>query len=362
MIIVLEGTDTFRSRERLRQLREAFVEKYDPSGMNVASLDGPSLKLDEFRAAVTSQGFLSSRRFVALERPFESAQKAQEGVAELIRGGVPESTILVVWTERLAAPKKGRRGSDPTPSVLASVLGRERQHESFEPLEPSAVERWITQRVKVLGGTIDRPAAALLASRTGSDLWLATNELGKLVHARPTGVITTDDVAASIAASTEANIFALTDALSLRDATRALALLEDQLASGVDLLYLLAMLARQIRILLAVSDVARHESNPATVARRLNLHPFVARKALDQVRAFTHRELLAAHASLVDLDLQLKQRSANADPRAHLEVFVLRLCQRGISRSSERPRSAATSAGRPRSVSRHPSGRRDRSS
>lgn len=322
MVIVLEGTDTFRSRERLHQLREAFRRKHDPGGFNVVTLDGQGLRFEEFREHVVSQGFLSPRRFVVIERPTEAEPKVQEAMAELIRSkGVPETTILVVRLED-GAPRK-RTASEPA-APWAVALAQAERRERFDPLEPTAVERWIVQRGRTLGATVERSAAALLASRVGNDLWRAANELEKLVHAHRGQPITAAAVTAAIAEQPEENIFALTDALGQRDLRQALTLLEQQLAEGAHPLYLLAMLARQVRILLGVAEVARSEPNPATVARRLQLHPFVARKALAQVRSFSQRELLDAHDALVAADQQLK--SAPVDPRVVLERFVVRLC------------------------------------
>lgn len=322
MVIVLTGPDTFRSRERLRQLREAFLKKYDPSGMNVTLLDGASLKFETFEQSVASQGFLSSRRFVVVEDPLASDAKTQEAVATYLENGqIPEETIVVFRLGGVPTPKRGKKSETGTLNrALTSV-----QHvERFDPLESSETERWIRNRAKELGGSIEPAAAVHLAAAAGSDLWLIENELTKLVYGNQ-GVITLKHATDSIAVTSEENIFAFTDALSRKDRRTALALLEQQLESGANELYLLTMLLRQFRILLTVADIASAEPNPATIASRLQLHPFVAKKALQQIRAFSQSELVELFDRLVVIEQKLK--STRENPRALLELFVIQACR-----------------------------------
>lgn len=330
MIIVLSGTDTYRSRERLKLLREAFVKKYDPSGMNVRHFEAGGLTFEDFDAAATSQGFLSSRRFIIVEDPLQLDLKIQKQIADAFTAQkVPAESIVVFWVgdEPAKKPRKNTK-TGKTESVsqpLAAILQAADTRETFNALAPTEVERWIDKFVQQHKGTIDRAAASHLAAAVGSDLWLASNELTKLLH-QQSGRIDLEAARASITVKEEENIFAFTDALSRKDGRQALQLLEQQLDAGANALYLVSMLMRQVRILLSVGDVMSSEPNPATIATRLKLHPFVVQKSLQQVRKFSQSELLVAHAALVEVDRKLK--STRENPRALLELFVLRTCRR----------------------------------
>ncbi|MFH0828707.1 MAG: DNA polymerase III subunit delta [Candidatus Kerfeldbacteria bacterium] len=323
MIIYLSGADTFRSRERLHQLRNAFIKKYDPSGMNVVSLEGASLKFEKFQQCVSSQGFLSSRRLVIIDRPFEADRKTQESIAEFITSkSVPDDTIVVFIGDDVIQKKRTKDAEGASP--LASVLQHSKNREMFDALGPADAERWIIKRVKERGGSIDQAAAERLASIISSDLWLATNEIDKLVNQKRSAPITVGNVENDISEKIEANIFEFTDALSKKNARAALASLERHFASGANELYLLTMIARQIRILLSIADIAKSEPNPSTIAARLSLHPYVVKKSLEQIRTFSRSELLRAHDEIVEIDHRLKNSRDN--PRALLELFVLRMC------------------------------------
>ncbi len=326
MIIYLTGDDTFRSRERLKQLRDAFVKKYDPSGMNVVALEGLGLKFEQFQQSVVSQGFLSSRRFVVIDRPFEADHKSQQAIEDFIKAkSVPEETIVVFWSGGSVGEvkKKKSKVAAEAPPLLAT-LEHVKNKESFDALEPLEVEQWIAKRAKECGGSIERSAAERLAANVGTDLWLAANEVEKLVHQKRGNSITAADIDADVQGKLEANIFEFTDALSRKDRTSALMSLERHFATGANELYLLTMIARQLRILIGISDVAKTEPNPATIASRLSLHPFVVKKGLAQIRTFSQTELIRAHDEIVFIDHRLKNTRDN--PRALLEMFVIRMC------------------------------------
>lgn len=329
MIIVLSGADSYRSRERLKQLREAFIKKYDPSGMNVRHFEAGAFTFEDFDGAATSQGFLSSRRFIIIENPLQLDLKIQKQIAEaVIAKKVPAESIVVFWIgdEPVKKPRKSVKvKAESAGPPLAAILQAADTRELFDVLTPTEVERWIEKFVQQHKGTIDRAAVAHLAAAVGSDLWLASNELTKLLH-QQSGRIDLAAAQASMAAKEEENIFAFTDALSRKAGPQALQLLEQQLDSGANAIYLVSMLMRQVRILLSVGDVMSAEPNPATIATRLKLHPFVVQKSLQQVKKFSQSELLAAHAALVEIDRKLK--STRENPRALLELFVLQTCRR----------------------------------
>jgi DNA polymerase-3 subunit delta len=122
----------------------------------------------------------------------------------------------------------------------------------------------------------------------------------------------------------EQNLFAFIDDLSARRLGSALrgarALLEDGQAAT----YVLFMLARQVRILLGVQDLAGRRMRPDEIAAELGQKPFVVRKAVDQARAFAPGELRRIHDRLLELDVGTKTGRIQAETA--LEIFVAEVC------------------------------------
>lgn len=344
MIFFLYGHDTYRSRQKLRELKEKFVREVDPSGANLVVLDGALMKSEDFRNAVSAMSMFGKKRMVVVERLIESGKKpVQEAVAAYLESNsFPEDHIVVFWEGEMSkkqgskkTKKQSKRKVESSPSTssgtiiqassrtisLLDALKKQKYVQEFSLLPPVEVEQWIAAEVTKRGGKIDAGAARLLASSVGSDLWRMTNEIGKLVAGDAS--ITEDAIRESVIEKTESAIFAFTDALGARRRDEALRLLINERASGIEPLHLLAMMIRQFRILLRLSQNDTEGMNP-----------YVVRKTQSQVRNFSFDELKNIYSRLLDIDVALK--TSSVDPDALLTLFVYEVASpSGISREKQ---------------------------
>lgn len=320
MIILLSGDDTYRSRQRLKKLRDAFRKKFDKRGVNVVTLDGETMKPEQFNEHFASGGLLASRRFVVVNNLLTRGKPAVlEAVAESVKEhGSASESIAVFWEEEdsahAPAEKKGKSTkADAARLALWNVLVKSAKKESFPLLEGAELTEWIAGRVQESGGTIEKTALTRLVAAVGSDLWWATSEIEKLIHYAGGKTITEADVDLLVAATFDDNIFALTDALGNRDTGTALRLLEEQFALGVEPLFLISRLAWHCRNLIGARALLDEgKPNPRTIASQLQIHPFVAQKCTRQAEAFTLAELTRLYGSLTDTDEALKTRRVDA--------------------------------------------------
>lgn len=325
MILLLFGDDTYRSRQRLRVLRDAFRAKYDRSGINIVRRDGETLTADTLMRLLTVQGFLTANRLVIVEN-FLTRGKAgeQEAVHAYLEGSnfdVPN--ILLLW-EEAEAPVTGKGKKADSGSRLWHALAASAKTERFTPLDGAMLTRWYSATIKERGGTIEKPALHKLIELIGSDLWQASAEIDKLIHFKMDQAIIEADLAQLVATSLDEDIFAITDALGNRDRESAFRLIEQHLASGVAPLYLLRMFAWHVRNLLGARSLLDDGvSNPKTMARELGIHPFVAQKVARQAQQFRLADLRAMIGELVEVDYNMKSRSL--DPRALFTLLTLKM-------------------------------------
>jgi len=321
MIIYLHGSDTYRARQRLIFYRQGFKKKYDAAGLNVATLDGEKLNLEEFRKSVGQSGFLSKKRFVVIENLI-SRNKQKKIQAEIIeyldKEWSDDNVLIFLESDESGKKKKGAK----TP--LQKRLAKEKVEE-FVLLSGEKLNQWTRQEVEKRGGRISSAATLELASLVGSDLWNMVSEIEKLVSYKDKKEISADDVKLLVKAKFDENIFHLTDALATKDVKLSFKLLYDQLASGAHELYILTMLIRQFRILLMVKEIIDKEPNYYTVASRLRLHPFVAQKAIRGARKFSLAELKDIYLQLLEIDMKIK--STNEDPRLLFDLLITRVCR-----------------------------------
>ncbi len=324
MLIFVYGDDTFRAQEQVRKLTAAFRVKFDPTGLNLAEFPGASKKgfeLGEVIGAVHALPFLGRKRMVVVRDLIDATKKGEMGawVEGFLR--TPESTIVVFW-ESLES-----KSLEKKPLFVALKDAVEVHHYPFPALQGAELNRWVQARVRERGGVIEAPALRALVERVGADLWQMDNEVGKLVAYASGTAIAVAMVDELVHASFEGKIFQLIDAVSQRRPAEAIRLLQEERWSGANDHYLLTMLGRQVRILLGAR--AMLDENPRAskeeLARMLDIHPFVAQKALAQAKGFSLEHLKAVHDLLFEFDLAMKTGGIDSD--LAVDLTTVRLIQ-----------------------------------
>jgi DNA polymerase III delta subunit len=109
----------------------------------------------------------------------------------------------------------------------------------------------IRERARLLGLDLPIEGAGAIASRVGTDLLTARNELEKLrLYASPRVRLTLADVEAVVGRSRDTILYEITEGISSKDLERSLADLKDLLRQGISAGAILSLLAREVRYLL----------------------------------------------------------------------------------------------------------------
>ena len=282
--------------------------------------------MEDFRKACGASGFLSKKRLVIVENLINKNKdkKIQSEIIDYLDKELGKDTVLIFWEEDGEEGWKKKKSKITATKPLVKRLAREKE-EKFNLLTGEKLNRWVKEEIKKRKSKIENPAVLELASLVGSDLWAMETEVEKLINYKDKKIIKADDVRLMVKTKFDENIFHLTDALSEKDNKLSLKLLNDQIQLGVHPLYILTMLVRQFRILLQVKEVLDNEDNYYTVASRLNLHPFVAQKAIREARRFTLDELKKIYQKLLEIDLKLK--TTQDDPRVLFDLLMTKICQ-----------------------------------
>ncbi|TSC76534.1 MAG: DNA polymerase III subunit delta [Parcubacteria group bacterium Gr01-1014_31] len=308
MVIFLHGADTFRSRGKLRQIKERFRREVDKTGYNTAALDGKRLKVEDLEQALLAAPFLAPKRLVMVEEFFGGKPTAavEKQVLELVQRPAAATAVAVFWEGELPATRKG--------GALLSFLRESPYAEQFEPLQGMPLAAWYRTRAKHHGAQFAPGAMERLMDCANNDLWRADGELAKLsayCHGRAATIPDVQELASS---DVEENVFALTDAIGQRRTTEALRLLQEQQRAGVSTPELVAKITWHCRnLLLAKAWISDHPNQGTSwaMADALRLHPFVAKKTLGQVTNFTLAELETRYRALLTLDRASKSSRAN---------------------------------------------------
>ncbi len=330
MIIFLYGEDSFRSRQKLSELKNKFSREVDKTGGSLSALDGSIATLEKINEAVSPSSFFSKKRMIAIENIFSNkSQPLFNQLAEFLKKEKGKENIVVF--------RDSVSGSEKFPKYKAelfSLLVKQKYAQEFKLLSNTEAVKWAKKETEARGGKISASAATELVSFLGSDLWLVSGEIDKLISYKaaqklpvPGGergtVIEREDVKNLVRGVFDENIFALTDALSARNKKRAGELLEEQLEGGMPEAYLLTMVIRQFKILLQIRQALDSGETSRKISGSLKIHPFVAQKGIGQVRGFSLEQLKKIFQRLVEIDYLMK--TGQADIKTALSVFLVRL-------------------------------------
>lgn len=315
MLYLLFGPEEFARSEALAELRRRIPA--DVADLNMATLDGRRLKLDALVAACEAFPFLAERRLVIV-RDLLKHQRAGKERDEL-RAYLERlpATCDLVFVESEDFDKR---------SAVFTYLKKAAEVREFVPREGADLLRWVAERARALGAQIDGPAAQRLVDYVGSQGRALVNEIEKLAsYVGRGGRIGVAQIELLVQDDHEQNLFAFIDELSLRRRAAALRSLRRLIDEGQAATYILFMIARQVRILLGVKELAAQRMRPDDIAAALGQRPFVVRKALDQARGFSDGELNQLHDRILELDHASK--TGRVDAETGLELLVAELCR-----------------------------------
>ncbi len=322
MIIFLYGQDTYRSTQKLEELKAKFMREVDATGMNLVSLDGAKLKFEEFNQQVKASPFLARKRMVIIKNLI-SENKSKEIQKEIVSlldkdwKNKEDDNILIFWES--IKPKSESK------NALWKRLSKEKFAQEFTPLKSYDINSWLEKEIKNRGGKIEKAAIPLLAATVGNDLWQMSNEISKLINYAQDKIITNTDVDNLVKAKFDDNIFNLVDALGSKNKKLALKLLSDQFSLDTNELELLGTLIWQFRNLLLIKDLQNEKSNisQAEIAKKLGIHPFVILKSLERVKNFTFEQLKSIYGQLLQIDYKIKTGAMK--PRLLFDLLIAQI-------------------------------------
>lgn len=324
MILFLYGEDSFRSREKLSQLREAYMAKHaDATGLFVYDFSEaqPEETLKNLFSSLGESGLFASKKLVVAKHALLAPEGVRSRLVEYFETRLEMlerdiDTVLVMWEE--GKPKKNEK-------LFKLLDSKVSKKQSFEPLQGTYLEQWVVRRVQMVvpGVSIGRQALSALLFETGSDLFRLDTELRKLANYREEGIIQAEDVKALVTSSSRGTIFEALEALAQGNRSGALQRFAGQLKQGRDAYYLLSMVAWQLRSLLKVSEcVSEGMRVPAILAKELKMHPFVVQKLVRAAQVFPLERMRQGFSLLADLDRQSK--TGQVDPKLALDLFVMK--------------------------------------
>ena len=210
---------------------------------------------------------------------------------------------------------------------LLKLLSGKAVVKSFPLLRGAKLRQWTQARVAEGGSKISPQALELLTRLVGSNLWIMSNEIDKLILFASGRHIEEDDVEKVVSYAQQISVFALADAIVEFKAQLAEKLLQQLLQRGASPSYLLVMLSRQVRLIVRTRDLRRQGISETEIGNRLRItQDWVLRKTLEQANRYSLPRLKQVYRQLLETDVSIK--TGKYDGELALNILVAELCQR----------------------------------
>jgi len=198
----------------------------------------------------------------------------------------------------------------------------------FSPLKPKEIRPWIVSKLEELEKKMSPDAMEYVLSAISLmpqvSLGFLNGEMEKAALYSKGRVISKEEVAGIMAAVPEISVFKLIEAVSQKQLALALTLLEEQLTAGENTLRLLALLARQVRMLWQACGLSAKGLSSNLVAEELGVPPFVGEKLVQQSRKFSAPRLAKTLVAIAEADRKLKVGQADSSA---LEQIIIDICR-----------------------------------
>lgn len=337
VVYLLHGDDEYTIAQEVAKL-EANLGDDALREANTTSLDGRSFNLDDLVSVVSPMPFITKRRVVILTHPlarleskeakakFFNKQKLTKDREKIIENfeKVPLTTALVLVEHKLLTSDWERKKGNL--HWLERWAGSDRERVYIKAFPLGNMEGWIQNRAAQEGGQFTYEAARRLAELVGADTRLADQEIRKLLdyadYKRP---VEKEDVDLLTPDSSQADVFAMVDALGMRDGQKASLILQ-RLLEQQEHGFIFAMVVRQFRLLLLVREILDGGGGGDEIAAKLGflgLKKWMSRKLIPQAKRFSLPVLEEIYHRLLNLDDDVKSGLIPVD--LALQIFVSEL-------------------------------------
>ena len=330
-VYLFYGPESYLRREAGRRIRDSFLSG-GPDDFNFTTLDADVTSTREILSLALMTPLFSGRRLLIVnnlkafarkknsgDSPGEEADTSGGDDAAILKylAAVNPSTCLILDAGETVDKRKR----------IFKELAKTGKVIEFTLLKTGDLCAWLEKQARLTGKSLAPGVAVEIIARSGNSLQSLSPEISKLIsYVGDNRFITLKDVIAATPPSPEEDVFAVVDAIGERSAPRAIAGINRLVARKHPPPAILAMVARQIRLILRAGEALRSGILPGELAPRLGIHPFVAKKMASQQKNFKRDQLVKVLFVLHSLDQAVK--SGRQEFLPGMETLILNICRK----------------------------------
>ena len=243
-------------------------------------------------AAIPAMSLTETRRYLLADGVERWRDRQLEPVLAALGSLPPDLTVVLI--ARAKAPAK----------LIKAVKAGEGEIHEFEAPKARDMPRLLVADAKRLGYVLEPVAARVLVERMGANSVRLRNELERLaLWAGEGGRVSAGDLEAMVSDTSEAAVWALSDALLERDPARAASLAERLISQGENVTGLIYGLASRLRKACAATAQIERGVPAKQVESSLGMHPYAAKQLVARLGKTNLDQLHEATMALADLEV-----------------------------------------------------------
>ncbi len=281
MVYFLYGEDTFRSRQKLDEIRAKYHAKNDEGdfgSFDCSESDGA----EKCKAFFDTAGLFASKKLLIIQNPF--AYTGSNMLSKMVsREDVLVDRDKVIVMVSVEAPKKKEWKFLLEKPVISEV---------FLLFKRTQIGPWMHARAKELGIVLDSHLTEKLTSTFGADLWTLDAELKKFSLLGRTNIGLSDALSLAEYPGTS-NVFDFAEAFWKKD-SRALTLLEEMTSHDESADHLAGLLISQSRTMLLIMEGQKPAGHPFYISKLTTTARALGKPALHRM----HKDFAAGERSV----------------------------------------------------------------
>lgn len=243
-------------------------------------------------AAIPAMSLTETRRYLLADGVDRWRERQLTAVVEAIGALPPDLTVVLI--ARAKAPSK----------LAKAVKAAAGEIHEFEAPKSREMPRILVGDAKRLGFALDPAAARMLVDRMGTSPVRLGNELERLaLWAGEGGAVSVADLEAMVSDTSEAAVWALSDALLERNPAKAASLAERLISQGENVTGLIYGLASRLRKACTAAAQLEEGVPAKQVESGLGMHPYAAKQLVARLGRTNLDQLQRATATLADLEV-----------------------------------------------------------
>jgi DNA polymerase III subunit delta len=293
--ILYHGTSSYLSLEAVHSHIEKIKEKDSSTSVNI--VDADSIAPENILDLLASPSLFTSKRTIFLKRVYRNKDRKNltENIIDILKENKGDD-LLIFWEDQKIRSN----------TRYYKFFKEQKAVEEISELNKRTFFTWLRKELEKNNLKIDQSVIKDLAERTNYDPERCKNQIEKFKLNNLDKIIEKEDIETLIADTLEKEIWDLTDAINQQDKKRSVSILERLSSKSTDANYILAMLARNLRLIYLTKHLTNQGKDYKKISSLLQIPPFTTPALVKASSQYSNEKIKLLYSKLSNLDFQIK--------------------------------------------------------